>query len=302
MELGEKTDHIEECVVEYECDILCSAEKLMTTLDPIIPASSAHTMVVPAYGRSPYLDACLDTLLAQTAPVRVVVSTSTPSGFLKEACDRRNIPLHVHGLEGQGIGADWNEALAQAGARGLVTLAHQDDLYDSDYAARIQDAHREDPEVALYFTDSFEIDAAGCMRRPGRVLMAKRVLTWLALLGSHKVTEGWRLRMLLGFGNVIVCPTVTLNLDRLGRFKFREDLRTNMDWMAWRQAARRAPLCAVSGRLVGHRVHPDSETNRCIGDGSRSREDEMMFREFWSAPVAALLLRLYGAGYEGGKS
>lgn len=259
-------------------------------------------MVVPAYGNSPYLDACLDSLLAQAAPVRVVVSTSTPSGFLEQACARRGLSLHVHGPAGRGIGADWNAALAQAGARGLATVAHQDDVYDPTYSARIQEARREDPGAALYFSDSYEMDPAGTLRPPGRILAVKRILAWLALLGSVRVTEGWRLRMLLGFGNAIVCPTVTLNLDLLGRFAFREDLRTNMDWLAWREAARRAPLRAVPGRLVGHRVHPDSETSRCIGDGSRRREDEMMFREFWPAPAAAVLAWLYGAGYEAGKT
>jgi hypothetical protein len=259
-------------------------------------------MVVPAYGRSPYLDACLDSLLAQAAPVRIVVTTSTPSGFLEEACARRAIALHAHGTGGRGIGADWNAALAQAHPGGLATVAHQDDVYDENYSARIQQAHREDPDAALYFTDSHEIDPAGAVRPQGRVLAVKRLLARLAFLGAGKVTDGWRLRMLLGFGNAIVCPTVTLNLGQLPGFAFREDLRTNMDWMAWREAARHAPLRVVAGRLVGPRGHPDSETSRCIGDGSRHREDEMMFREFWPAPVAAALARLYGAGYEAGKS
>jgi glycosyltransferase involved in cell wall biosynthesis len=259
-------------------------------------------MVVPAYGNSPYLDACLDSLLAQEAPVRVVVSTSTPGPFLEAACARRGLVLQVHGPAGRGIGADWNAALARADGRGLVTIAHQDDVYEAAYAMRIQQAYRERPGAGLYFTDSYEIDPDGTSRPTGRVLAVKRLLAWLALIGADEVTEGWRLRMLLGLGNAIVCPAVTLNLDRLGRFAFREDLRTNMDWLAWRQAALHAPLRRVAGRLVGHRVHPDSETSRCIGDGSRRREDEMMFREFWPAPAAAVLARLYGAGYEAGKT
>lgn len=264
------------------------------------PGGVPHTMVVPAYGSSPYLEACLDSLLAQEAPVRVVVSTSTPGGTMEAACTRRGLDLHVHGPPGRGIGADWNAALALAGSSGLATIAHQDDIYEDSYAARIQQAYQQQPDAGLYFTDSYEIDPGGRPKQMGRVLAVKRILARLALLGSDEVTEGLRLRMLLGFGNAIVCPSVTLNLGRLGRFAFREDLRTNMDWLAWLEVARCGPLRRVAGRLVGHRVHPESETSRCIDDGSRRLEDEMMFREFWPAPAAVLLARVYGAGYEAG--
>lgn len=257
----------------------------------------AHTFVVPAYGVSPYLGTCLDSLLRQGPVARIVVSTSTPGPEVQHICGSRGIELRIHGPN-RGIGHDWNFALSQAGGADLVTIAHQDDVYEPEYAACIQAAYRQDPAAGLYFSDSCQIDPDGRRRPVGHVLAVKRILSGAAFMGSRTVTDGWRLRMLLGFGNAIVCPTVTLNLACLGAFEFREDLRTNMDWLAWLDVARRAPLRFVPGRLVGHRVHPGSETSRCIGDGSRCSEDEMVFREFWPAPAAALLARVYGAGYE----
>lgn len=257
-----------------------------------------HEFVVPAYGASPYLAACLDSLLAQegAGTSKVRIATSTPCPEVVDACRDRGIELATH-APNRGIGADWNFALGLR-AGGLVTLAHQDDVYMADYAKRVRAMHLRHPDAGFYFSDSHEIDPGGKRRPVSRALAVKRALAKAAFLGSERVESKSRRRMLLGLGNSIPCPTVTLNLDVLGGFRFREDLRTNMDWFAWLQAARKAPVCYIPCDLVGHRVHGGSETSRCIEDGSRRLEDEMIFREFWPAPLVSILSRLYTLGYE----
>lgn len=259
-------------------------------------SAPTHAFVVPAYGESPYLEACLDSLMAQRAPRRIVVTTSTPNARVAAACGSRDIDLIVH-APNRGIGPDWNFALDTA-PTGLVTLAHQDDVYERDYATRIQAMHLRHPGAGILFCESHERDPAGRKRPLSRALAVKRFLARTAFLGTESVQGGIRLRVLLGLGNAIACPAVTINRVVLGSFRFREDLRTNMDWFAWLEASRRAPLCYVPDALVGHRVHDESETSRCIEDGSRHQEDEMVFREFWPAPAASLLSRVYRIGYE----
>ena len=258
--------------------------------------SAAHAFVVPAYGESPYLAACLDSLLAQSVPSVIRVATSTPNAHVEDACRSRQVDLVVHSPS-RGIGPDWNFALDCTDAP-LVTLAHQDDVYAPGDVARILEMHQRHPGAGLFFCESHELDGEGRRRPVSRVLAVKRALARAAFIGTDAVGGGLRLRLLLGLGNAIACPTVTINREALGGFRFREDLRTNMDWFAWLDAARRAPVCYAPDALVGHRVHEQSETSRCIEDGSRRREDEMVFREFWPAPAAMLLSRVYRIGYE----
>jgi glycosyltransferase involved in cell wall biosynthesis len=254
-----------------------------------------HTFVVPAYGRSPHLEACLRSLRSQSASSQVVVSTSTPFDGIEQVCAAAHARLVVHGPN-RGIGNDWNRAL-DAADTALVTVAHQDDVYHPGYATAMLDAHRRHPSAALYFCDSGEITQDGAPREGGMNLRIKRLLVAAAFLGRGAVSGPIARRLLLGLGNPIVCPAVTLNFDAAPGFRFREDLRTNMDWLAWLELSERGPVAHVRERLMDHRVHVESETARCLDDGTRRAEDALVLRRLWPWPVAGLIGRLYARSY-----
>ena len=83
---------------------------------------SRHSFVVPAYGRSPYLEACLESLAAQVRKSPVIVTTPSPYPGLEALAARYGASLVVNPAGG-GIGRDWNFALAQA-TTPWVTIAH----------------------------------------------------------------------------------------------------------------------------------------------------------------------------------
>lgn len=263
------------------------------------PAAAApvHSFVVPAYGRSPHLEACLRSLRAQTLRGEVVVATSTPFDGLESICDAHAARLVVHGPN-RGIGNDWNRALDAASAP-LVTVAHQDDVYHPGFAADVVAAHARRPDAALVFCDSGEITEDGTPRDGGLNLRIKRLLVAAAFSGRSAASGPVSRRLLLGFGNSIVCPSVTLNLGAAPGFRFREDLRTNMDWLAWLDLSERGAIVHVPRHLMDHRVHGSSETARCLDDGSRRHEDALVLGRLWPAPVAALIGRLYSRSYRG---
>ena len=94
-----------------------------------------HTFVICAYEDSPYLAACIASLRAQTVSSVLRLTTSTPSPFLENICQKNGIEYHVR--EGRpGIGDDWNEALSLADTK-YVTIVHQDDIYEPDYAKNV---------------------------------------------------------------------------------------------------------------------------------------------------------------------
>lgn len=253
-----------------------------------------HVYAVPAYGLSPHLEACLDSLAGQQAS-SIVVSTSTPFEGLDAIAEARGGSVSVHGPN-RGIGADWNAAYEAADAD-LVTIAHQDDIYAAGHAAEVRRVFGATPHALLAFTDCREIDDGG-MRPRNRTLWVKEVQRELAFLGSSAIDGAWRKRMLLRFGNPVPCPAVTFNKRLLGDFRFRTDMRTNMDWAAWLElAGREGAFVYVRKPLVLHRIHPGSETTACIVDGARAREDEDMFRQLWPGGAARVLARLYAASY-----
>lgn len=257
-----------------------------------------HSFVIPAYGCSPHLADCLESLRKQTlGGSEIVLSTSTPSAALDEVAGHFNVPVRVHGPSA-GIGRDWNAALDCA-TRGWVTIAHQDDIYLPDFVARTMSVAERAPGAALVLTGYAEL-LDGKVRDRTTMLLIKKALLELGFLGRSSVSGiGSKLR-LLRFGCPIACPSATLG-PSLSGLRFREDLKVDLDWEAWIRAARlQGAFCYVRDRLMLHRIHGASETSAGVRDGVRAREDLEMFRSLWPAPVAKLLARAYATSYEDG--
>lgn len=257
----------------------------------------SHTFVVPAYGRSEFLPECLASLAQQDGPTGIIVSTSTPYDGLDELCGRFGAKLHIHGPN-RGIGADWNAAVASARS-GLVTVAHQDDRYLPRFSAEVVAHAQRYPDSTFYFADAAEITEDGRLRHSATNNRIKKLMVAAAFMGRRRIRDPVSKRILLGFGNPVVCPAVTLNMRARPGFRYREDLRTNMDWVAWLELADGASVTHIPKVLMHHRVHAESETARCLDDGAREAEDRMAFEMMWPRPVAAALLRLYRRSYQG---
>ena len=113
-----------------------------------------HTFVVCAYKESPYLRECIRSLCDQTVRSRIVISTSTPNASIRGIAEEYGLKIAVN-ERGMGIADDWNYALQQANTP-LVTLAHQDDVYESNYTQRVLKAFRKDRNAIIFFTDYWE--------------------------------------------------------------------------------------------------------------------------------------------------
>ena len=91
-------------------------------------AAADHTFVVCAYKENPYLEGAVLSLKNQTVPCEVVVSTSTPCGYIEGICAKHGVGLVVNPVR-DSAGVDWNFGYDQARTP-LVTIAHQDDQYE----------------------------------------------------------------------------------------------------------------------------------------------------------------------------
>ena len=255
-----------------------------------------HAFSVCAYGESPFIDECIGSLLNQKLKTHVIVCTSTPSEYLEKVCEKHGVDLFINrdAIGSSNIARDWNYALHCAEA-GLVTIAHQDDIYYQNYTENViaQINRADNPLIA--FTDYAEL-------RDGKVvsdlknLRIKRFM--LQPFKNHAMSRSvFVRRRILSVGNPICCPSVTYVTKNLPEPMFEPGFRSNIDWQAWEVISRLVgEFVYINKILMQHRIHLGSETTKSIDDKDRYMEDYNMFRKFWPAPLARALERFYIKG------
>jgi len=258
-------------------------------IDPAV-----HCFVVPAHGESPHLDDCLRSLSEQTVKTAISISTSTPNHHIRALAERYGVPLHVNPVRG-GIGADWNFAL-EAAETPWVTLAHQDDIYLPQFAARMLQALSDCRDGILVFSGYEEIEGSH-VRSTSTLLRIKQALLELGFVGGSRATRRFFKTNALRFGCAIACPSATINVAATG-LRFRTDLKVDLDWAAWLQLARRpGAFIYLRDILMRHRVHAESETSAAISAGHRLAEDRTVLRSLWPEPLAQAILASYRIAY-----
>jgi hypothetical protein len=255
-----------------------------------------HTFVIPVYQAAPRLIALIESLRAQEGtPSKILLSSSTPSTELDETAKRHEIPLHINSQR-MDISTDWNFALALATTK-FVTIAHQDDLFESSYVSRLRAALRANPGATMAFCDYSEHAPAG--PRPLNLnLRIKRALCRRAF-GARECISATRDKVrLLSLGNPICCPSVMFDRSEIPDFRFPGGFHTNLDWMAWLNLAHSpGGFVYVRERLVSKGVHAESATTATIANRAREREDRALFDAFWPRPIGAVLAAAYRLGY-----
>lgn len=255
----------------------------------------SHTFAVCAYQDSPFLEDCIKSLKRQTVPSKIILCTSTPSDFLAGMAKRYQLPYYVRDGESD-IQADWNFACAQADTR-LVTIAHQDDCYHSDYAAYVQKCWKRYPDTTVFMTDCAVIKN-GKLQPPGVVQMVKKLLRIPLRL---RPLAGCRLikRAALMFGNPVICPSCTYDREALGEPLFHSDFKFALDWdTMWEFAGHPGRFVCEERPLLGYRIHGGATTKKCIENNRRTEEETAMYAKIWPRVVVKLLMHFYQKAYK----
>lgn len=264
-----------------------------------------HTWALCAYGESPYLEECIQSLKAQTKESRIIISTSTPGAYIDGIAEKYGIPVYSH--EGGGIGRDWNAAYDLAETE-LVTIAHQDDLYEPEYTEEMLKEVNRSREPILFFSDYDELrviegrageDDPQIVRvHENKNLKIKRVML-TPLKGRMFRNSRVVRRRILSIGSAICCPSVTYVKAKAGDTIFSTEMKVSLDWDQWEKQSRKKGAFVYSPKvLMLHRVHEGSETTRLIADRTRSREDLEMFERFWPKGIAQQLAKKYAKSEE----
>lgn len=258
--------------------------------------SNKHSFAVMAYGKSPYIEACIQSLLNQSVKSNLYITTSTPSEYLSELALKYHIPLIIN-PDKPSIATDWQFALNQCQTP-LLTLAHQDDIYYDDYARYLSEAIIKQ-EGVIAFCDYEEI-VGEKVRSDTKMLKIKRLLLWPYIF-KKRLKSRFGKRFILRFGNPVCCPSVLFNLEK-ARIQFDPSYHNDLDWDAWlRLCDEKGSFVYINKILMAHRIHEDSETTRQISNNTRYLEDTKMYMRLWPKPLARLFSNFYKRSYESNK-
>ena len=248
-----------------------------------------HTFVVLAYKESEYLEGCIKSVLNQKYKSDVVIATSTPNKYIDKIAKRYKLNVIIN-AERKGIAYDFNFAVNCIDAD-LVTVAHQDDIYEKNYSNEVVKAYEKDKNASIIFTDYYELRANENIFSNMNLKIKRFLLFPLKLrLGKYK---HWR-RFTLKFGNSICCPAVTFVKENIPKDVFICDLTCNVDWFAWEKLSKlKKSFVFISKKIMGHRISDTSTTTSIINSGVRTKEDLYMLKKFWPTFIAKIINQFY---------
>lgn len=250
------------------------------------------TFAVCAYKNSPYLEEAVRSVVKQTVKAKILVATSTPSDYIADIAQKYGAEYFVNPEPGKGIAADWMFALSCVKTPYAV-IAHQDDIYFPEYAERVLQAFRKNPDSLIVFTDYGDLMDDGKVHKNRFYLWIKRFLL-LPFYFKHALRSRFGKQSVVRWGNAISCPAVSYNLSTLGEFGFDTSYSVNLDWAMWlKLSERKGAFVFVPRRLMAHRISGDMETAAAILDNRRYQEDLRILEHIWGKRKAGFLMKFY---------
>jgi hypothetical protein len=255
-----------------------------------------HTFVICAYKENPFLEDTILSLKRQTVKSPLVLSTSTPNDYLTEMCRKHDIAMTVN-TSPHLVGDDWNHAYDHATTK-LVTLAHQDDIYEEDYLESVLAAFADD--VLLVHTDYYEIRGEQKVTN-NRLLAIKRLMNAPFRVGTLNKSRFVK-RRILSLGCSICCPAVTFNKQLAGARIFDTSYINSSDYQTWVDLADKAGrFVYVPKAVLGHRIYAESATTLNLEHNIRKDEDLEVLRSLWPAPLAKVVNNMYALSEKSNK-
>ena len=257
-----------------------------------------HTYIIPAFGDSPFLEECIQSLLHQSVKSNILITTSTPSDFIFNLAQKYQLNVLVNPESNRGIASDWNFAFAQATTQ-YVTLAHQDEVYYADFTKNLEQKIFSNPKKRhiIIFTDYREMIDTKLRNQPSIHARIKKMLLFPFLIKPSIQSKLVR-RAVLSMGTPICCSSVTYHLALLKDFSFSEQFKVALDWKAWLTLAEKdGNFSFINNKLIGHRIHSGTETFRQIQSGARYEEELAIYSSIWGKKIAKLWMKFYVYGH-----
>jgi hypothetical protein len=252
-----------------------------------------HCFVILAHKESEYLEPCVISIMTQNLKTKALITTSTPCDFSKSIAKKYGIEYIVNDAEKKGVVNDFNFAYSIADSK-LVTLAHQDDLYEPDFARCIIESSKLDSNAILYFTDCY--DLINNIKSGSSIKSSIKKLLLFPFLFKKSISSRIFKKMMLVFGNPICCPAVTINKSLLTNFKFSNRFEIIYDWNAWIDLANeKGSFVYLNKKLIQYRFHEISVTSSQLN--KFYLEELKMLQTIWGNKLGKFIWKLYSSAH-----
>ncbi len=234
---------------------------------------SLHTFVILAYNESDDLEECIKSILKQSKKSIVVIATSTPSDYILDIASRYGIGLMVNNSKSN-KGSDYNYAISSANTK-LVTIAHQDDLYNRNYTKEIIKAYKNNKDTSIIFTDNYEIEKDKMIFKNKR-LFRKRFYLYPLSIKRFQNSKYFKKRCLKK-EKFICTSSITFVKKNIPLDLFPTDYIYNNDWKGLLKLVELPyKFIFIKEKLVGYRI--DNLNKNPLKD----QEDEKILKENYS--------------------
>ncbi len=257
-----------------------------------------HTFVLCAYKENEHLEECIESITNQSVKSNVIVSTSTPNEYISNLCEKYGLKMYINENPNM-LGDDWNYGYERAETK-LVTIAHQDDLYEKDYAKYVIEAANKRDDTLIIYTDYYEVKM-GKRENVNTLLVIKRIMNFPMLFPFSRGSKFIR-RRVLSFGCPICCPSVTFLKDNVGHNVFNTQYKNSCDYATWiRLSKLKGAFIYVPKMLMAHRIYAESTTTQNLQENIRKKEDLENMCEFWPRPIAKAIDHVYSLSEKSNK-
>ncbi len=254
-----------------------------------------HVFAVCAYKVSPYLESCIQSLKRQSVPASIIICTSTPNKHIEDLAMKYDLPCFIR--EGQSdIQEDWNFAYDNAQGE-YVTIAHQDDIYHSEYLRELLKQLDKHPDTLIAMTDYRIINQNQEVRWEASLLI-KQILK-LPLRVSTFANKKAVKTVVQAFGNSICCPSVCYHKSVLGDNVFHSNYKYALDWETYYEIAKQeGRFTYIPKELFYYRIHDGATSKACLVNHMKTEEELEMFRKFWPEWFVQILMHFYKLSYK----
>ena len=250
-----------------------------------------HTFVVLAYKESKDLERCIKSVLNQKYKSDVVIATSTPNDYIKKLAKKYKLEVIIN-KNHIDIGGDFDFAIS-CGKTNLVTVAHQDDVYDYEYSYEMVENYKKHKDALILFPSYYEIKGSEKIYNNLNSKIKRFLLR--PLLNKEKSGSIKRKRRALKYGCTIGCPSVCFNMKKVKLpVFFGSGMKCDIDWYAWEKLSKEeGKFIYINKSLMGHTISEETTTTEIINAGIRTKEDLIMFKKFWPSLIAKIITKLY---------
>lgn len=249
--------------------------------------SKYHTFAICAYKDSKYLEECIKSLLNQSIKTNIIMASSTENNHIKNLANKYKIKVFFR--EGKSdIQDDWNFAVSKCNTE-LVTVAHQDDVYDELYAESVLNNYT-GKELMISTDNYYYINGKSVDQKN---LKIKRILKFpLRIPGLANIR--WIRKMTLSLGSTIQCPSATYNTKLINGNIFTSDLKFGLDWDTFLKIYKmKGKVKYIPRKLMSFRISDEATTKKCMDNSLRLKEDNIMFNKFWPKFITKIIMKKY---------